>query len=442
MSLEIHVRESSRKTEKFRKRVEREAGARIDLSRGISTLRERQVKVLSVGWGDLKASVLSNKFKEILGECSKVFADPVSLLLLPPQQAVKRVEDAKIYGEVKLYSFDREKGEIGERIVGIDSLKNLSDFTSSQMATLQSRVLELLLVKTGGSAFVFRDAVKYMEEERLAPLLTNIKGVDYEYGTLGAHKIAGLPPFRILVYGEPAIGKTELLTFLTASAIGQGYGAVFLDTEGGFRVERVCTFLKNRFGVENPEAVVGERLIVSKEFVNIEGFFDAIGSGQLTSLMRKTVEKAPIRALFLDSIASLPRREFTGVDIGQRDQLDKARKIMLQIFGIKAMEGVLGLTIFTTTHIYTDISGYGARRYRIWGGTSLGHNVSGEWFMREATEKDLSRISKAVALPKSWLKEKKKSLRVLEIRKGGPAMSVYLYYEKDKGFYDIRDLRR
>ena len=159
------------------------------------------------------------------------------------------------------------------------------------------KLIRLASEEAGISIKPFPEALK--EESRLRRLTTGVESLDRILG-------GGFPLTRVIeVYGESGTGKTQLAHQLCVTvqlpedAGGLDSGAVYLDSEGGFRPERLIA-LARRFQLK-PQAAL-RRVLHAK----VLGFAE-----QLSAVSRALMLlESGFRLLILDTIISPIRRSF------------------------------------------------------------------------------------------------------------------------------------
>lgn len=139
-----------------------------------------------------------------------------------------------------------------------------------------------------------------------------------EFLTTGCRALDGLLGGGVMtrditeLIGSFGCGKTQTLLSILVENLGQhkGWGAVFLDSEGTFRVRRVREIAKARG--HDAEDIV-ERIIVvnapaSEQFM--------LSVDELPSIMKKN----NVKIIFLDSLIATFRSEYTGREVLWRRQ--------------------------------------------------------------------------------------------------------------------------
>ena len=92
----------------------------------------------------------------------------------------------------------------------------------------------------------------------------------------GLHKIdrmlrGGIAPSSITeVVGAPGVGKTQFSMMMSVIAVEQGrlaggsdtrpYGVVYIDTEGGFRIERVLQMARTRLATDSTGQITASHI--------------------------------------------------------------------------------------------------------------------------------------------------------------------------------------
>jgi len=142
----------------------------------------------------------------------------------------------------------------------------------------------------------------------------------------------GLQPRNLThIYGPPASGKTNLAIIASVNAMKDGKKAIYIDTEGGFSIERLRQISKDKEVLEN--------LMLMEPMTYVE---------QRTAIQKlgEMVPKSNVGLIVLDSIASLYRLE------NNKDTKELGR----QISSLLRISRKYNIPVVITNQIYTDIN--------------------------------------------------------------------------------------
>jgi len=136
------------------------------------------------------------------------------------------------------------------------------------------------------------------------------------------------------LYGEPGSGKTNLCILAALSCIENGGTVVFIDTEGGFSLERFKQLCPTKW----PAALKRIELLEPKDFKQQEAMIKSL-SGKKTDL------------IILDSAVALYRLECTD----QKSEVLKANKqLSRQISILSNLAREKGIPVIITAHMFRN----------------------------------------------------------------------------------------
>lgn len=155
------------------------------------------------------------------------------------------------------------------------------------------------------------------------------------------------------ICGEPGTGKTNICMLAALSCISQKKKVVFIDTEGGFSVER--------FGQLCDDAKGALKEII---FFEPKTFREQCESIEKSS---KLCDKQPIGLLILDSAVALYRLEYAEND----NVLDANRELGRQLSMLSSLARDKNIPVIVTNHVFrkydtNDIDIVGGDAIKYW----------------------------------------------------------------------------
>ena len=202
------------------------------------------------------------------------------------------------------------------RNAGIFSVRQLAMYTTEELADLgieENRAIRILraarrAVRQKALVLTAVEHEKLMKSFHL--LTTGVKAIDDLLG-------GGLEPQSIYeLAGEFGSGKTQIChqlavtVQLTPNRGGVDGKAMYIDTEGTFSLQRICSIAK-RFGIDLDH--IKENILVARP-MNVEDLEELV-RGELV----KYVEEG-VKLIVVDSIIALYRAEFKGREMLARRQ--------------------------------------------------------------------------------------------------------------------------
>ena len=148
------------------------------------------------------------------------------------------------------------------------------------------------------------------------------------------------------IYGPGASGKTNMCILVAVSQAKKGNKVFFIDTEGGFSVDRVKQVLKG----DNPET---EKVLENIMLLKPTSFEEQeLAFGKLL----KQLKKETISLIIVDSIAMLYRLELgdaikTGVDEKIREV---NRKLARQLRTLNEIARKQNIPVIVTNQVYSE----------------------------------------------------------------------------------------
>ncbi len=140
-------------------------------------------------------------------------------------------------------------------------------------------------------------------------------------------------------YGEPGVGKTNICLLAALSCIENGGNVTYIDTEGGFSVER----LKQLCPTKWMSALKRIKLLEPKNFREQAAAIKSI-SGMETGLV------------ILDSAVALYRLEYCGQNgHNQKNEIMKAnRELSRQVSVLSNLSREKGIPVIITAHMFRN----------------------------------------------------------------------------------------
>lgn len=232
----------------------------------------------------------------------------------------------------------------------------------------------------------FKDGLQYVEERKLiGHITTGSKNLDNLLGGRGLETKA-----LTEAYGAFGSGKTQLAHSLAIGVqlpLEQGGcngKAVYIDTEGTFRPERIKQFAE---GIEaNPDKVL-KNILVARAF----------NSDHQMLLLDKVAELIkngePIKLIIIDSLTAHFRAEFSG-----RGQLaDRQQRLNRYLHQLQRIAEQYNLAVYVTNQVMSDPAQMFGDPTKAIGGNIVGHACTFRMYIRRG-KKD-SRVAKLIDSP-------------------------------------------
>lgn len=257
----------------------------------------------------------------------------------------------------------------------LSALAGLTETTARKAVQAARKVLDL----------GFTDAAQFLEKRKeIYKITTGNKELDALLG-------GGVETKAITeTFGSYGSGKTQVAHILAVTSQlpvekgGANGSAIYIDTEGTFRPERIGQ-IATAFGL-NPEEVL-KKILVAR----------ALSSDHQMLLAEKVVdlirEGHPIKVVIVDSLVSLFRAEFTG-----RGALaDRQQKLNKHLHQLHKLADSYNLVVYVTNQVMSrpDIM-FGDPTVAI-GGHIVGHASTFRIYLRKG--KKGSRVAKLIDSP-------------------------------------------
>lgn len=232
----------------------------------------------------------------------------------------------------------------------------------------------------------FKDGLEYVKErENIGHITSGSKNIDNLLGGRGIETKSITEAF-----GAFGSGKTQLAhafavnVQLPMTQGGLNGKAVYIDTEGTFRPERIRQFAE---GLEANSDKVLKNILVARAF----------NSDHQMLLLEKVAELIkdgePIKLIIVDSLTAHFRAEFTG-----RGQLaDRQQRLNRYLHDLQRMAEQYNLAIYVTNQVMSDPAQLFGDPTKAIGGNIVGHACTFRMYIRKG-KKD-SRVIKLIDSP-------------------------------------------
>ena len=235
-------------------------------------------------------------------------------------------------------------------------------------------------------SFGFKDGLEYVEERKKVGFITSgSKNIDNLLGGRGIETKSITEAF-----GAFGSGKTQLAHALAVNVQlplekgGVNGKAVYIDTEGTFRPERIRQFAE---GLEANADKVLKNILVARAF----------NSDHQMLLLEKVAELIkdgePIKLIIVDSLTAHFRAEFTG-----RGQLaDRQQRLNRYLHDLQRVAEQYNLAVYVTNQVMSDPAQLFGDPTKAIGGNIVGHACTFRMYIRKG-KKD-SRVIKLIDSP-------------------------------------------
>lgn len=191
-------------------------------------------------------------------------------------------------------------------------------------------------------------------------------------------------------YGAYTTGKTQTsiqLAFNVALDVEHGglnAHAVYIDTEGSFRPERIIQ-MANEIGV-NPKTILNRIFVGRAHNSDIQI--------QLTENVYSLAETNNVKLLIIDSLTSTFRAEY----VGKGALMDRQQKLNQHIRQISKLADQLGIAVVVTNQVSAVIDGYEQTIIPV-GGNILAHGTTHRIQFTKSHKYPTIRFAKLIASP-------------------------------------------
>lgn len=252
-------------------------------------------------------------------------------------------------------------------------LRILEDIIGSRERAEQIYKNALKLLEQHGQYKHFRTALEvYEERQRLKRISTGVKALDELLG--GGVETRAVTEF----VGEFGAGKTQLchqlavMVQLPEEKGGLHAKAMYIDTEGTFRPDRIMEIAKYR-GLEPKEAL--KNILYAR----------AYNSDHLLMLVdeaMRIVAKENVKLLVIDSIIAHFRAEYPG----RENLAERQQKLNQLIYMLHAIADTYDVAVVVTNQVIADPGTYFGNPLKPAGGNIIAHGVTYRIWLRKSKE--------------------------------------------------------
>ena len=222
-----------------------------------------------------------------------------------------------------------------------------------------------------------------VERKNIKRVTTGSKSLDELLG--GGVQTSAITEFA----GEYRTGKTQLCHTLAVTVQlpeekgGLAGRALYIDTEGTFRPERIVPIAK-RFGLSPEEAL---------ENIYVVRVFSTDMQMEVVREIRKEIPKKNIKIVLIDSVTSLFRAEFHGIDtLAIRQQM-----LNQHLLDLKLLAWAFNIPVVVTNQVVATPGVMFGNPLQPIGGHVLAHAVTYRVFLRKG--KGDTRVAKIIDAP-------------------------------------------
>lgn len=233
----------------------------------------------------------------------------------------------------------------------------------------------------------FLSAKEMLQQRRdVRKLTTGSKALDELLG--GGVETKAITEF----YGEYRVGKTQICFTLAITVQlpeeqgGLSGGALFIDTEGTFRPERLIP-IAQRFGLDPDVAL--NNIIVARVFSTDQ----QIGAVRDA---RALIPKKNIKLIIVDSLTALFRSEFVGIDqLAYRQQ-----KLNVHLHDLSRLAWAFNIAVVVTNQVVATPGSFFGPQMVASGGHIVAHHVTHRVHLRKSKgDKRIAKIEDSPYLP-------------------------------------------
>ncbi|MBI4143782.1 DNA repair and recombination protein RadA [Candidatus Woesearchaeota archaeon] len=192
-------------------------------------------------------------------------------------------------------------------------------------------------------------------------------------------------------YGQYGSGKSQMAHVLSVRCQlplekgGAGGGAVFIDTEGTFRPERITQIAK---GLELDPAIVLKNIRVARAF---NSDHQMLLAEKIEDLIKK--HGLPVKVVVIDSLTAHFRAEF----LGRGTLADRQQKINKHMRALARLADKYNIAVFVTNQVMARPDVFFGDPTEAIGGHIVAHNSTYRLYLRRG--KKGSRVAKMVDSP-------------------------------------------
>jgi len=282
---------------------------------------------------------------------------------------------------VKLY----EAGYISAKLIAVTSPRTLSEEVGIGERTAE-KLVESAREMVGLDFTTAKDFLN--RRKSVKRITTGSRSLDDLLG--GGIETQGITEF----YGEYRTGKTQICHTLAVTIQlpeekgGLSAKALYVDTEGTFRPERIVPIAK-RFGFD-PEEIL-ENIIVARAFSTDHQI-------EIIRRAKKYVPLQNIRLIIVDSLTNHFRAEYVGIDtLAVRQQ-----KLNVHIHDLQRIAFAFDVAVVVTNQVVTNPATFYGSPISAIGGHILAHNVTTRISLRKGKgNKRIAKLEDSPYLPES-----------------------------------------
>jgi len=276
-------------------------------------------------------------------------------------------------------------GYVSLKLIAVTSPRLLAEETGIGEKTAE----KIVNVAREAVGLEFTTAKEFLEKRRdVRHITTGSRALDELLG--GGIETQGITEF----YGEYRTGKTQIChtVAVTVQLPMDGGGlhgrALYVDTEGTFRPERIVPIAK-RFGLD-PEKVL-ENIIVARAFSTDHQI-------EIIRKAKKYIWQRNIKVIIVDSLTNHFRAEYVGIDtLAVRQQ-----KLNVHIHDIQRLAYAFDIAAIVTNQVVTNPATFYGSPISAIGGHILAHNVTTRVSLRKGKgNKRIAKLEDSPYLPES-----------------------------------------
>ncbi|MGQ4892666.1 MAG: DNA repair and recombination protein RadA [Candidatus Njordarchaeia archaeon] len=235
----------------------------------------------------------------------------------------------------------------------------------------------------------FATALDFMKSRKdVKHITTGSRSLDELLG--GGIETQGTTEF----YGEYRTGKTQICHTVSVTVQlpeedgGLEGKALYIDTEGTFRPERILPIAK-RFGLDPDEAL--RNIIVSRVFSTDHQI-------EVVRKAKKLIPTEDIKLLVVDSLTNHFRAEYVGIDtLASRQQ-----KLNIHLHDLNRIAYAFNIAVIVTNQVVTNPGIFFGNPTQAIGGNIVAHNITTRVYLRKGKgSKRVARLEDSPYLPEN-----------------------------------------
>lgn len=273
-----------------------------------------------------------------------------------------------------------ESGYVAEKMIAITPPHQLEEETGIGEKTSR-KIVKRFREKLGIKYTTAQDLLE--ERKKVERITTGSKELDELLG-------GGIETGAITeVYGKFRTGKTQLCHNVAVTVNlppekgGVNGRALYIDTEGTFRPERIIPIAKD-YGLD-PDQVLDQLLI--SEVYSVEHQI------KIGKKMRKIIPRKNIKVVLVDSLTNRFRSEYVGREV----LAERQQKLNTHLHDLYRIATAFNVAVLGTNQVLSDPGVYFGNPTRPIGGNVLAHNVTHRIWVRNS--KGNKRVAKVVDSP-------------------------------------------